>query len=645
MNLDYPLLFSPLRIRNVTFRNRIFSTPNATRFMKDETEVLYLEEKAKGGAALVTVGETAITSKSVKRGYESLPRLDNRWDWPIISEIAMGIKNHGAAASLELAHRGFYGAKFDESYADPVGPMAFVRADGVHVRAMDEDMIEEALEEFAEAANTLKLCGYDVALIHGAHGWLPAQFFSSKFNKRGDRWGGSFENRARFPVELAKRVRKRVGNDLIIEWRISGDEMTDDGMRIEETIELIKLLEEHIDIIHVSAGIHEEQKTLKYMFSQSGFTEHGCNVHLAEAVKKAGVKIPVVTVGGISAPELAEQILADGKADIIGIGRALIADPFFPNKARKGRADEIRPCLRCGNCLHGVVVNDHFACAVNPQVGQDFRWRFTGAPESKKTVVVVGGGPAGMTAAITAADRGHTVTIVEKAPALGGLLRISEHDAFKADMKAYKDYMIRAVYKKCSVLLQTEATPELMETLKPDAVVCAAGSKPVFPPIPGTDGPNVFSAEEAYHRRLEIGERIVIIGAGLVGCETALYFAKELKRKVVLAEITAKIGDPDYWRENTPLTEEFALLPNLTVLPETSCLAIRENGAEIRNKDGSAGFLEADTIILSTGLRPNIDAVEALRFSAEDFYSAGDCNRPRKIINATREGYYAAMDI
>jgi 2,4-dienoyl-CoA reductase-like NADH-dependent reductase (Old Yellow Enzyme family)/thioredoxin reductase len=639
------MLFSPFRVRNFTFRNRIFSTPNATRFMKDETEVLYLEEKAKGGAALVTVGETTISSKSVKRGYESLPRLDNRWDWPIISEIAMGIKNHGAAASLELAHRGFYGAKFDESYADPIGPMAFVRADGVHVRAMDEDMIEEVMEEFAEAAHTLKLCGYDAALIHGAHGWLPAQFFSKKFNKRNDRWGGKFENRARFPVELAKRIRQRVGGDLIIEWRISGDEMIDDGMRIEETIELIKLLEEHIDIIHVSAGIHEEQKTLKYMFAQSGFTQHGCNVHLAEAVKKAGVKIPVVTVGGISTPELAEQILAEGKADIIGIGRALIADPFFPNKARKGRADEIRPCLRCGNCLHGVVVNDHFACAVNPQVGQDFRWRFAGAPESNKAVVVVGGGPAGMTAAVTAADRGHAVTIVEKASALGGLLKISEHDAFKDDMKAYKDYMIRAVNKKCRVLLNTEATPALMAELNPDAIICAVGSDPAIPSIRGVDGPNVYGAEEAYYRYRELGARVVIIGAGLVGCETALYLAKELKKDVALVEITAKIGDPDYWRENTPMMEEFALLPNLVVLPETSCRSIDKNGVEIQSKDGTVSMLKADAVIVSTGLKPKLETVESLRFCAEDFYSAGDCNKPRRIINATREGYYAAMDI
>ncbi|MDR2355541.1 MAG: FAD-dependent oxidoreductase, partial [Clostridiales Family XIII bacterium] len=441
------------------------------------------------------------------------------------------------------------------------------------------------------------------------------------------------------------RIRQRVGNDLIVEWRISGDEMTEGGTRIEETVELIKLLEEYIDIIHVSAGIHEEQKTLKYMFSQSGFTEHGCNVHLAEAVKKAGVKIPVVTVGGISTPELAERILADGKADIIGIGRALIADPFFPNKARKGRADEIRPCLRCGHCLHGVVVNDHFACAVNPQAGQDFRWRFAGAPEAKKTVVVVGGGPAGMTAAVTAAERGHAVTVVEKAPALGGLLKISEHDAFKADMKAYKDYMIRTVNRKCTVLLRTEATPALMEALKPDAIVCAAGSEPALPPIPGTDGPRVYSAEEAYYGYADPGTRIVILGAGLVGCETALYFAKELKKDVTLVEITAKIGDPDYWRENTPMMEEFALLPNLTVLPETRCLAILENGARIEKKDGTPGFLEADAVILATGLKPRIDTVEALRFCAEDFYTAGDCNRPRKIINATREGYYAALDI
>jgi NADPH-dependent 2,4-dienoyl-CoA reductase/sulfur reductase-like enzyme len=381
------------------------------------------------------------------------------------------------------------------------------------------------------------------------------------------------------------------------------------------------------------------------MFSQSGFTEHGCNVHLAEAVKKAGVKIPVVTVGGISAPETAERILAEGKADIIGMGRALIADPFFPNKARKGKADEIRPCLRCGNCLHGVVVNDLFACSVNPQAGQDFRWRFCGLPEAKKHVVVVGGGPAGMTAAVTAAERGHSVTLVERAPALGGLLKVSEHDEFKADMKAYKDYLIRTVSRKCEIMLNTEATPELMERLRPDAIICAAGSEPAIPPISGTDGENVFGAEESYYRYKEVGRRVVIIGAGLVGCETALYFAKELKKDVILTEITAKIGDPDYWRENTPMMEEFALLPNLTVLPETSCLSIGGGGATLKHKNGASVFIETDTIIFSTGLKPLTNTVEALRFCAEDFYSAGDCNRPRKIINATREGYYAALDI
>ncbi len=305
----------------------------------------------------------------------------------------MAIKSHGAAASLELAHRGVYGAKFDETYCDPIGPCAFIRDDGVHVRGMDEQMIDEAIEQYADAAESLKLCGYDTAMIHGAHGWLPAQFFSPIYNHRSDRWGGSFENRARFAVELCKRVRKRVGNDFVIEYRISGDEMMKGGVGIDETIELIKMLESDIDLIHVSAGIHEERDTLMYMFSQSGFTKHGCNVHLAEAVKKSGVKIPVITVGGISTPELAEQILEDGKADIISLGRTLIADPDFPNKARKGKA--ARYGLVCAaatactsRCERSVW------CAVNPQAGQDFRWRFTKALGLQKMLLSSAAAPA-----------------------------------------------------------------------------------------------------------------------------------------------------------------------------------------------------------------------------------------------------------
>jgi pyruvate/2-oxoglutarate dehydrogenase complex dihydrolipoamide dehydrogenase (E3) component len=250
-----------------------------------------------------------------------------------------------------------------------------------------------------------------------------------------------------------------------------------------------------------------------------------------------------------------------------------------------------------------------------------------------------------MTAAVTAAERGHSVTLLEKTSSLGGLLKVSEHDDFKADMKAYKDYMIRTVNNKCEIMLNTEATPELMKRLKPDAIICAAGSTPALPPIRGVDGANVLGAEESYYRYREVGARVIIIGAGLVGCETALYFAKELKKDVILIELTAKIGDPEYWRENTPMMEEFALLPNLTVMPETVCLSVGKDGAEIRNKAGETDFIKADTIIFSTGLIPLTDTVEALRFCAEDFYSAGDCNRPRKIINATREGYYAAMDI
>ena len=640
----YPHLFEPLTIRNVTFRNRIFSTPNQTRF-RGNIERAYMEAKARGGAAQVTIGETPITRKYVRQSSAFTFVLDEPTDLRYLAEAALAIKVHGAVASIQLYHPGLYTVRHASTDPNPIGPMGFTRRDGVDVIAMDEEKIAETVEAYGNAAAFVKRAGFDMCQVHGGHGWLPSQFLSSLTNQRTDRYGGSLENRARFPIAIVERIREKCGPDFLIEYRISGDELVEGGMRIGEVIEFLRMVEGKIDIAHISVGVHERRDVVHRQFAHTGFTEHGCNVYLAEAVKKALPDMRVLTVGGISDPAHAERILAEGQADVIGMARALLADPELPNKARRGRRSEIIPCLRCNNCLTAVGWNDLIVCAANPQTGREERWQAAPLPRASRKVLVVGGGPAGMKAAITAAERGHDVTLVEESDSLGGLLKTADRDPLKADVKTFKNYLVNTTLSMVKVRLNTEATPELVEKLAPEVVIAAVGSHPARPPIPGVESESVIAGSEVYDRVEDVGRSVVVLGGALVGCEVGLYLA-ELGRDVIIVEMTGAIGEPEMnWRHTVPLVMRMDATPNLQYRTGLRCVEITEAGARVVDEAGKEELIEAETVVLAAGMRPNSDTVERLRHCVPDFYSVGDCVKPQRILEAMQAGYWAAMDI
>ena len=376
----YPHLFTPMKIKNTVFKNRIFNTPNAIAQFEDghftDYYIGYLEAKAKGGASQVTLGEIPVDnrsshSKSMRVDYASMSS---------ISEMASAIHQHNAVASVELNHGGDATDPVWNGGRNPISSSGFIREDGVEVLEMDEDMIENVIEGFANTAALFQRCGFDMCMIHIGHHWLVNQFMSPHWNKRTDRWGGSYENRMRFPTAIIDRVRERCGENFLIEVRVSMEDHVDDGRPIEETIRYLKDIEDKIDLVHCSIGANWEGGIL---VQSTPYQPRGALLPLVKKIKDSGIKVPIVAMGGISSPDMAEEILASGIADFVALGRALICDPEFPNKAREERDDDIRPCLRCMSCYSHGATHLQLRCAINPVTGREGRmW-----PLSRKTAV------------------------------------------------------------------------------------------------------------------------------------------------------------------------------------------------------------------------------------------------------------------
>lgn len=646
-------LFSPMKVGTHTYKNRIIAAPIYCGPFINIPGLDYILDhamraRAGGGCAQVTIGETAVDFTGASR--EPFPPIDyydfNDRAMPKLKELVSYIKAQGAKCLIELSHCGESVEKIP-GVEYGIGPMSYVRPDGMHIYAMDEKKMKEVTGHFIQAAKFMKEAGMDGVMIHAGHGWLLHQFLSSRTNHRTDEYGGSLENRARFPLALIKTVREEMGKDFIIEIRVSGEECMENGMGIEETVEFCKLAQKYADLIHMSVGVYRNP-ILSGEFS-SLFQKHGLNADMAEAVKKA-VSIPVVVVGGINSPVLAEELISQGKCDFVALARQLTADPDFAKKAETDRETDITPCLRCFKCflgpLEGVDIKEMpnlFGCTVNPS---EFFYDFdllNSKPEGSRNVLIIGGGVAGMQAAITAHDRGHKVTIIEKSDKLGGLLFFTDTDNYKTDLRDFKDLLIRRIKERnINVILNKEFTSEDVKSFGADTVILALGSSPIVPPINGIK--NAMQALDAYRDISKVGKKVIMVGGGLVGCETGLNLAKE-GRDVTIIEMGDKVAPDSYLMHRVGLINEMEQL--VKVMTNTKCTKITPNSITALDQSGKEITLKADTVIYALGMKANRPETQTLHDSIKNIpvYEIGDCVKAAKVYEATRQAFVAAMSI
>lgn len=496
-------------------------------------------------------------------------------------------------------------------------------------------------------------------LLHFAHGWLMGGFLSPLINHRKDKYNGSHENRMRFPLQVIRRIREVAGEDLVIEVRLSGDEYTPGGIQIQDAVEYAKILEAQgkIDLLHLSCATRFNADTRPLMIP-SQFVEPGHNVKFAAAVKKAGVKIPIGTVGAISDPYQAEAILASGQADYIVMARQLMADPDWANKAKHGRAEDIRPCRRCLHCMDthrvnkGNVVLDDWrsthltSCDINPTYGHRALIGEIPFPVRKKRIAVIGGGPAGMEAALEASRRGHSVDLYERQEKLGGLINIySEPVWFKQGDFQYRNYLVRQIEKSgVRVHLKTGATPEFIYSTRPDAVIVAIGGKIYQPKIEGMNRIRNLNVLGIYHNEEKLGQNIVIIGGGLSGCEAALHLADKGKEIILITpESDLMPVVPLSLRSHT--LQHLEKNAHITYYTGCEVKALQSGGVTVGIDDHTERILAADTVVFATGMRNQEKEAEAYLGTAIDVIPVGDCKRIGTIGTAIHDGYDAAASL
>ena len=637
-------LFQPITMGPLTAKNRLLMSAMSINFGVDErghvTDQLtqYLVTRARGQVGMMLVGGGGVHPDGAE-----LPNLPVLWEdacIPALREMTAAVRSHGVPLGMQLMHGGRQ-AYHDHTVAPSAIPApALVKS---HPRELATEEIGEVAGAFGEAARRCREGGFDFIELHGAHGYLINQFLSPNANRRKDRYGGDFENRIRFLMEIMAEVKQRAGADFPVGVRINGEDYMENGWTLADAQRLAPRLEAAgAAYLHVSAGVYgSTQLTIPSMY-----VAQGCFVHLAAAVKPL-VKIPVVTTGRIKGPELAEQILAQGQADMVAMGRSLLADPELPAKARQGRRDTIRPCIGCCvACIHAVFNLEPASCVVNPDVGREYLLPQAAPAPKRKRVVVVGGGPAGMAAARMAARHGHRVTLCEQGAFLGGAARLAARPPGRADIAEFLEFQQGELGRLgVDVRLNTAVSADLLKEVDPQAVIVATGGRTEVPLIKGllTTKLPVHTAEEVMTGRETAGNRVLVLGGNQIGLLVADHLAVDGRQVTVLhrgAHFAEEMsGNDRYYLRESLKTHGVGLHKKATLREVKGAQVICRIAGENRS------IADIDTIVLADVRTAVRQALKLLKDQPFDLYTIGDAKTPRTLQFAVSEAEEVGRDL